>query len=59
MHHLGGFAVVQGHRVAASVRAMVVPGSQAVKRQAEEEGLHKTRAQLASVRPSYRALNSA
>jgi 3-isopropylmalate/(R)-2-methylmalate dehydratase large subunit len=32
-------AVVGGHRVAKTVRAMVVPGSQAVKRQAEEEGL--------------------
>jgi 3-isopropylmalate/(R)-2-methylmalate dehydratase large subunit len=32
-------AVVGGHTVAKTVRAMVVPGSQAVKRQAEEEGL--------------------
>src|SRR6201984_72434 len=32
-------AVVGGHHVAKTVRAMVVPGSQAVKRQAEEEGL--------------------
>ncbi len=32
-------AIVGGHRVAKTVRAMVVPGSQAVKRQAEEEGL--------------------
>ncbi|MDQ4029640.1 MAG: 3-isopropylmalate dehydratase large subunit, partial [Actinomycetota bacterium] len=31
--------VVAGKRVAASVRAMVVPGSAQVKRQAEEEGL--------------------
>ncbi len=31
--------VVRGHHVAATVRAMVVPGSQAVKRQAEAEGL--------------------
>lgn len=31
--------VVKGHRVATTVRAMVVPGSQVVKRQAEEEGL--------------------
>ncbi len=31
--------VVKGHRVATTVRAMVVPGSQGVKRQAEEEGL--------------------
>jgi 3-isopropylmalate/(R)-2-methylmalate dehydratase large subunit len=32
-------AVVKGHHVATTVRAMVVPGSQLVKRQAEEEGL--------------------
>ena len=32
-------AVVKGHHVATKIRAMVVPGSQAVKRQAEEEGL--------------------
>ncbi len=31
--------VVDGYRVATTVRAMVVPGSQMVKRQAEEEGL--------------------
>jgi 3-isopropylmalate/(R)-2-methylmalate dehydratase large subunit len=31
--------VVRGHRIATTVRAMVVPGSQAVKAQAEEEGL--------------------
>ena len=31
--------MVSGHRVADSVRAMVVPGSQAVKAQAEAEGL--------------------
>jgi 3-isopropylmalate/(R)-2-methylmalate dehydratase large subunit len=31
--------VVKGHHIATTVRAMVVPGSQAVKRQAEEEGL--------------------
>ena len=31
--------VVRGHHVATTVRAMVVPGSQVVKRQAEEEGL--------------------
>jgi 3-isopropylmalate/(R)-2-methylmalate dehydratase large subunit len=31
--------VVRGHHVATTVRAMVVPGSQAVKAQAEEEGL--------------------
>jgi 3-isopropylmalate/(R)-2-methylmalate dehydratase large subunit len=32
-------SVVEGRRVAESVRAMVVPGSALVKRQAEEEGL--------------------
>ncbi|MEO6815456.1 MAG: 3-isopropylmalate dehydratase large subunit [Edaphobacter sp.] len=32
-------AVVKGHHIATTVRAMVVPGSQAVKRQAEQEGL--------------------
>jgi 3-isopropylmalate/(R)-2-methylmalate dehydratase large subunit len=32
-------AIVRGHHTATTVRAMVVPGSQAVKRQAEEEGL--------------------
>ncbi len=32
-------SVVHGYHVATTVRAMVVPGSQAVKRQAEEEGL--------------------
>ena len=34
-------AVVDGRRVADSVRAMVVPGSQRVKKTAEEEGLHE------------------
>ena len=34
-------AVVDGRRVASSVRAMVVPGSAKVKRQAEEEGLDR------------------
>jgi 3-isopropylmalate/(R)-2-methylmalate dehydratase large subunit len=34
-------AVVAGRRVHRSVRAMVVPGSAAVKRQAEEEGLDR------------------
>src|SRR3954471_1772278 len=34
-------AVVNGHKVAASVRAMVVPGSAKVKAQAEQEGLDK------------------
>ena len=33
--------VVQGHLVAPTVRAMVVPGSGRVKRQAEEEGLDR------------------
>jgi 3-isopropylmalate/(R)-2-methylmalate dehydratase large subunit len=32
-------SVVKGHHVATRIRAMVVPGSQAVKRQAESEGL--------------------
>ncbi|PWK13070.1 3-isopropylmalate dehydratase large subunit [Tumebacillus permanentifrigoris] len=34
-------SIVRGRQVAASVRAMVVPGSKAVKRQAEAEGLHE------------------
>jgi 3-isopropylmalate/(R)-2-methylmalate dehydratase large subunit len=34
-------AVAAGRRVAASVRALVVPGSATVKRQAEEEGLDR------------------
>src|ERR1700744_4036665 len=34
-------AVVKGHHVATTVRAMVVPGSQLVKKQAEEEGLDR------------------
>lgn len=34
-------AVVKGKKVAPHVRAMVVPGSQRVKRLAEEEGLHE------------------
>jgi 3-isopropylmalate/(R)-2-methylmalate dehydratase large subunit len=34
-------AIVEGRRVADSVRAMVVPGSQRVKAKAEEEGLHE------------------
>jgi 3-isopropylmalate/(R)-2-methylmalate dehydratase large subunit len=33
--------VARGHRVSSKVRAMVVPGSQAVKRAAELEGLHQ------------------
>jgi 3-isopropylmalate/(R)-2-methylmalate dehydratase large subunit len=32
--------VVRGHRVAPHVRALVVPGSQAVRLAAEREGLH-------------------
>jgi 3-isopropylmalate/(R)-2-methylmalate dehydratase large subunit len=34
-------SVVRGYHVATTVRAMVVPGSQAVKAQAEQEGLDK------------------
>ena len=34
-------SVVRGYHVATTVRAMVVPGSQSVKAQAEEEGLDK------------------
>jgi 3-isopropylmalate/(R)-2-methylmalate dehydratase large subunit len=33
--------VAKGHRVSSRVRAMVVPGSQGVKRAAEREGLHR------------------
>jgi 3-isopropylmalate/(R)-2-methylmalate dehydratase large subunit len=33
--------VVRGHRVAPHVRALVVPGSQAVRAAAEQEGLHE------------------
>ena len=33
--------VAKGHKVANGVRAMVVPGSQKVKQEAEQEGLHK------------------
>ncbi|MBV9574468.1 MAG: 3-isopropylmalate dehydratase large subunit [Acidobacteriales bacterium] len=33
--------VARGYRVAGTVRAIVVPGSQAVKRAAEQEGLHE------------------
>ncbi len=33
--------VAKGHHVSPKVRAMVVPGSQAVKRAAEQEGLHQ------------------
>ena len=33
--------VARGHRVNKNVRAMVVPGSQTVKRAAEQEGLHR------------------
>src|SRR5205085_7847384 len=35
-------AVARGHRVASTVRAMVVPGSGLVKRQAEKEGRDQT-----------------
>ncbi|MET0207805.1 MAG: 3-isopropylmalate dehydratase large subunit [Burkholderiaceae bacterium] len=34
-------AVLRGHRVAAGVRAICVPGSSQVKREAEAEGLHQ------------------
>ena len=33
-------AIVRGNHVATGIRAMVVPGSQVVKKQAEEEGLN-------------------
>jgi 3-isopropylmalate/(R)-2-methylmalate dehydratase large subunit len=33
--------VAKGYRVAPNVRAMVVPGSQAIKHAAEQEGLHQ------------------
>jgi 3-isopropylmalate/(R)-2-methylmalate dehydratase large subunit len=33
-------AIVDGRKVAASIHGMVVPGSQQVKKAAEEEGLH-------------------
>jgi len=33
--------VARGHKVNPKVRAMVVPGSQAVRREAEDEGLHE------------------
>jgi 3-isopropylmalate/(R)-2-methylmalate dehydratase large subunit len=33
--------VAQGRRVVPGVKAFVVPGSEAVKRQAEQEGLHE------------------
>lgn len=33
-------AVAKGHKVSSQVNAMVVPGSQAVKERAEQEGLH-------------------
>lgn len=35
-------SIINGHRVAAGVRAMVVPGSEAVKQLAEQEGLDET-----------------
>jgi 3-isopropylmalate/(R)-2-methylmalate dehydratase large subunit len=34
-------AMLEGHKVADGIRAMVVPGSAQVKAQAEEEGLHE------------------
>jgi len=34
-------SIARGHKVAAGVRAMVVPGSEAIKRLAEQEGLDK------------------
>ena len=34
-------AILRGRRVAEGLRAMVVPGSMLVKRQAEDEGLHE------------------
>jgi 3-isopropylmalate/(R)-2-methylmalate dehydratase large subunit len=33
--------IIRGHKVASSTRVMIVPGSQAIKRQAEAEGLDK------------------
>src|SRR5919202_7155842 len=33
--------IVRGHRVARHVKALVVPGSQAVRREAEARGLHE------------------
>src|SRR5256885_5037121 len=33
--------VVKGYRISSSVQAMIVPGSQQVKRAAEQEGLHR------------------
>ncbi len=33
--------VLRGHKVAAGVRMLVVPGSQQIKREAEQEGLHR------------------
>lgn len=37
----GAAAILRGRRIAANVRLLVVPGSQAVRRQAEAEGLHE------------------
>ncbi len=34
-------AIVEGRKIASSLRGMVVPGSQQVKEQAEQEGLHE------------------
>ena len=42
-------SVLRGYRVAPSVRAMVVPGSGRVKRQAEQEGLDRKRSLKARV----------
>ena len=49
-------AVVDGRKVAGSVRAMVVPGSQQVKATAEAEGLTRSSAPPASngARPAAR-----
>jgi 3-isopropylmalate/(R)-2-methylmalate dehydratase large subunit len=33
--------VIKGYKISSSLRAMVVPGSQQVKRAAEQEGLHR------------------
>ncbi len=33
--------MIKGRKVASDVRAIVVPGSQSVKQQAEEEGPHR------------------
>lgn len=38
----GAAAILRGRKVAPGVRLLVVPGSQAVRREAEAEGLHET-----------------